>query len=115
MENLPPSLHLILLTREDPSLPLARLRAHNRMTEIRAAELRFAGDEVGNFLNDVMDLDLALPEVAALEERTEGWAVGLQLAALSLRGRADAAAFIAGLSGSHRHILAYLTEEVLNR
>ncbi len=115
VENLPPSLHLILLTREDPSLPLARLRAHNRMTEIRAAELRFAGDEVGNFLNDVMDLDLALPEVAALEERTEGWAVGLQLAGLSLRGRADAAAFIAGLSGSHRHILAYLTEEVLNR
>ncbi|MFP4346322.1 MAG: LuxR C-terminal-related transcriptional regulator [Anaerolineales bacterium] len=115
VENVPPSLHLVLLTREDPSLPLARLRAHNRMTEIRAADLRFAGEEVADFLNDVMNLALAPAEVAALEERTEGWAVGLQLAALSLRGRADAAAFVAGLSGSHRHILTYLTEEVLNR
>ena len=111
----PPALHLVLLTREDPSLPLARLRAHNQLTEIRAADLRFTADEAGRFLNDILALSLSTEDVAALEERTEGWIVGLQLAGLSLRNRPDPAGFIASLSGGHRHILSYLTEEVLNR
>ena len=113
--NLPSTLHLVLLTREDPALPLARLRANNLLTEIRAADLRFTGDETQRFLNDRMGLNLSQPDMQALEERTEGWIVGLQLAGLSVRDRADPSAFIANLSGSHRFILGYLTEEVLSR
>lgn len=113
--NLPPALHLVLLTREDPALPLARLRANNQMTEIRASELRFTPDEAASFLNQAMGLGLSRADIAALDERTEGWIVGLQLAGLSLRDRSDPSHFIANLSGSHRHILGYLTEEVLNR
>ncbi len=114
--NLPlHGLHLVLLTREDPALPLGRLRANNLLTEIRAADLRFTGAETQRFLTDLMGLNLAQTDLAALEERTEGWIVGLQLAGLSMRDRADPSAFIAGLSGSHRFILSYLTEEVLAR
>ena len=113
--NPPPALHLVLLTREDPALPLARLRANNQMTEIRAAELRFTPVEAARFLNEGMGLCLSQADITALEERTEGWIVGLQLAGLSVRGRPDPSHFIATLSGSHRHILSYLTEEVLNR
>ncbi len=115
LDYLPPPLHLILISREDPPLPLARLRANNQMTEVRAADLRFTGSEVARLLNGVMDLSLGPAEIAALEERTEGWIAGLHLAGLSMRGRADPAAFIARLSGSHRYILDYLTEEVLDR
>jgi len=111
----PPPLHLVLITREDPPLPLARLRANNQLTEIRARDLRFAPDEAGRFLNGVMDLSLSRADVAALEEKTEGWIVGLQLAGLSIQDRSDPSAFIAGLSGSHRYILGYLTEQVLSR
>jgi LuxR family maltose regulon positive regulatory protein len=113
--NLPATLHLAILTREDPALPLARLRANNLLTEVRAADLRFTGAETQRFLNDLMGLSLAQADLAALEQRTEGWIVGLQLAGLSMRDRADPSAFIAGLSGSHRFILSYLTEEVLAR
>ena len=113
--NLPPALHLVLLTREDPALPLARLRANNQMTEIRASDLRFTPDEAASFLNESMELCLSQADIAMLEERTEGWIVGLQLAGLSVRDRPDPSRFIATLSGSHRHILSYLTEEVLNR
>ncbi len=109
------NLHLILLTREDPALPLSRLRAGNLLTEIRADDLRFQRDETARFLNDVHSLCLPDAEVAALEQKTEGWVVGLQLAGLSLRNHPDPARFIAGLSGSHRFILSYLTEEVLSR
>ncbi|MBN1372752.1 MAG: AAA family ATPase [Anaerolineaceae bacterium] len=115
LANLPPQIHLVIITREDPQLPLARLRAHNRLTEIRAADLRFSGTDTAAFLNEVMGLSLALDEVVELESRTEGWIVGLQLAGLSMRGNSDPAAFINKLSGSHRHILNYLTEEVLQR
>ena len=115
ISNLPATLHMALITREDPALPLARLRANNLLTEIRAAELRFTGDETQRFLNDGMRLNLSQADIAALEERTEGWIVGLQLAGLSLRERPDPSAFIANLSGSHRYILSYLTEEVLGR
>lgn len=111
----PPALHLVLITREDPALPLARLRAHNQMTEIRAGDLRFSRGETAVLLKDVLDLPLPPTAVTRLEERTEGWVVGLQLVGLSLRGRDNPADYITGLSGTHRHILSYLTEEVLNQ
>jgi LuxR family maltose regulon positive regulatory protein len=113
--NLPQPLHLVLLTREEPSLPLARLRANNQLTEIRAGDLRFSSRDIDRFLNEVMDLSLSQADIAALEDKTEGWIVGLQLAGLSIRDRADPANFIATLSGSHRFILSYLTEEVLSQ
>jgi len=113
--NFPSPLHLVLVTREDPPLPLARLRANNLLTEIRARDLRFTLPEIGLFLNDVMGLSLSQTDIAALEDKTEGWIVGLQLAGLSVRDRADSSDFIATLSGSHRFILSYLTEQVLSQ
>jgi LuxR family maltose regulon positive regulatory protein len=113
--NLPQPLHLVLLTREDPPLPLARLRANNQLTEIRAGDLRFANPEADRFLNEVMGLSLSQADIAVLEDKTEGWIVGLQLAGLSIRDRTDPSSFIAALSGSHRFILSYLTEQVLNQ
>jgi LuxR family maltose regulon positive regulatory protein len=110
-----PLLHLVLVTREDPLLPLARLRANNRMTEIRAGDLRFSAAETDRFFKEIMNLSLPAEDIAALENRTEGWVAGLQLAGLSMRGRADPSSFIANLSGSHRYILSYLTEEVLSQ
>ena len=115
VSNLPQPLHLVLLTREDPPLPLARLRANNQLTEIRAGDLRFTSPEADRFLNEVMDLSLSPADIAVLKDKTEGWIVGLQLAGLSVRDRADPSRFIATLSGSHRFILSYLTEEVLAR
>ncbi len=115
LPNLPQPLHLVLLTREDPGLPLARLRAANRLTEVRANDLRFSVEETGRFLGEVLDLTLDPEDITELNERTEGWVVGLQLAGLSLRGLDDPTRLIAGLSGNHRFILGYLTEEVLNR
>jgi LuxR family maltose regulon positive regulatory protein len=113
--NLPPALHLVLLTREDPDLPLARLRARNQLTEIRAGDLRFTTSETADFLSQVMGLSLAQSDIASLADKTEGWIAGLQLAGLSIRDRADPSGFIAGLRGTHRFILTYLTEEVLQR
>jgi LuxR family maltose regulon positive regulatory protein len=113
--NLPPTVQLVLLTREDPPLPLARLRANNQLTEIRAGDLRFTEQEAAHFLNEVWGLALSPIEIAVLEERTEGWVVGLQLAGYSLRDHANPAGFIATLSGQQRFILSYLTEEVLQR
>ena len=113
--NLPQPLHLVLLTREDPPLPLARLRANNQLTEIRARDLRFARHEAERFLNEVMGLSLSQADITALDDKTEGWIVGLQLAGLSVRDRANPSSFIATLSGSHRSILGYLTEEVLSQ
>jgi LuxR family transcriptional regulator, maltose regulon positive regulatory protein len=112
--NLPPALHLVILTREDPPLPLARLRANNLLTEIRAEDLRFNADEAADFLQQGMGLGLSLADITILEQRTEGWVVGLQLAGLSVRDRPDPSRFIATLNGSHRHILNYLTDEVLS-
>lgn len=111
----PAGLHLALVTREDPALPLARLRARGQLTEVRAADLRFTPAEVAALLRDRMGLALADPDLGRLAERTEGWAAGLQLAGLSMQGRPDPAAFVETLSGSHRFILGYLTEEVLAR
>ncbi len=115
LANQPRNMHLVLITREDPPLPLARLRAHNQMTEIRAGDLRFSREETNRFLNEMMGLYLSEADIALLDERTEGWVVGLQLAGLSMRDRVSPSDFISTLSGSHRFILGYFTEEVLRR
>jgi LuxR family maltose regulon positive regulatory protein len=115
LEHLPPQAHLVVSTREDPALPLARLRASGELVEVRAADLRFTLDEAAAYLNDVTGLDLAAGDIATLEGRTEGWIAALQLAALSMQGRDDAAGFIAGFAGDDRHIVDYLVEEVLGR
>jgi ATP/maltotriose-dependent transcriptional regulator MalT len=115
LENLPSHVHLVIATRADPALPLARLRARGELVEIRAADLRFTPDEAGAYLNRVMGLDLGAGDVAALEARTEGWIAALQLAALSIRGREDVAGFIDGFAGDDRYIVDYLVEEVLQR
>jgi LuxR family maltose regulon positive regulatory protein len=115
VEHLPPRMHLVIATREDPALPLARLRARGQLTELRGADLRFTPSEAAEFLNAAMDLDLSADEIAALDARTEGWIAGLQLAAISLQGRADVAGFIASFAGSNRFVLDYLVEEVLQR
>jgi LuxR family maltose regulon positive regulatory protein len=115
VEHLPPQMHLVIATREDPSLPVARLRARNQLTELRASDLRFTPVEAADFLNRMMRLDLSSGDVAALEARTEGWIAGLQLAALSIQGGEDSARFIQAFTGSHRHVLDYLVEEVLQQ
>jgi len=115
VEHLPSQMHLVIATREDPALPLARLRARGQLTELRAADLRFTPSEAAGFLHEVMNLDLSAEEVAALDARTEGWIAGLQLAAISLQGRPDVAGFIASFAGSHHFVLDYLLEEVLQR
>jgi LuxR family transcriptional regulator, maltose regulon positive regulatory protein len=113
LDHLPPQAHLVISSRADPPLPLARLRARGQMTEIHADDLRFTPEETVAFLRGSMGLDLPEGSVAALEERTEGWIAGLQLAALSMRGREDISGFIAKLRGSNRYVLDYLAEEVL--
>jgi len=115
MEHAPPHLHLIITSRTDPPLPLPRLRGRRQITEVRAAQLRFSEEEAVALFNRVLDLDLSEDEIDALETRTEGWITGLQLAALTLRGRPDAAAFIREFAGSNRYVLDYLVEEVLHR
>ena len=115
VEHLPPQLHLVIATREDPPLPLARFRARGQLTELRATDLRFTSSEAAAFLNHVMGLRLSTDDIAALEARTEGWIAGLQLAALSMHGRSDTARFIQAFTGSHRFVLDYLVEEVLER
>jgi LuxR family maltose regulon positive regulatory protein len=115
LEHLPPSLRLVLASRADPPLPLARLRASGQLTELRETDLRFTRQEAAELLGALVGVEVPEAAAAALEERTEGWAAGLQLAALSLRGHADVDAFVAGFSGSHRFVLDYLAEEVLDR
>jgi LuxR family transcriptional regulator, maltose regulon positive regulatory protein len=115
LEHLPPALRMVLASRSDPPLPLARLRAGGQLAELRAAELRFTADEAAALLREAIGADLPGTAVAALTARTEGWAAGLQLAGLSLRGQADTARFVAAFSGSHRYVLDYLTGEVLER
>ena len=114
LDHLPAQMHMILTTRADPPLPLARLRARNQLTELRADDLRFT-QRSGSFLNEVMGLKLSADDILTLESRTEGWIAGLQLAALSMQGRDDVAGFIQAFSGSHRHVLTYLAEEVLEQ
>jgi LuxR family maltose regulon positive regulatory protein len=115
LEHLPPRMHLAIATREDPHLSLARLRGRGQLSEVRAVELRFTPSEAAEFLEGVMGLSLSAEEIAALEERTEGWIAGLQLAAISMQGRKDATSFIKSFTGSHRFVLDYLVEEVLQQ
>jgi LuxR family transcriptional regulator, maltose regulon positive regulatory protein len=115
LEHLPPHLHLVIATREDPALPLARLRAHGQVTDLRAADLRCTPVEAAKFLNEAMGLHLSEDDIATLEGRTEGWIAGLQIAALSLQGHDAAASFITSFSGSNRFVMDYLVEEVLQR
>jgi len=115
LQHLPPNMYLIIATREDPPLSLARLRARSQLTELRATDLRFTVSEAAAFLNHVMGLDLSAEDVVALETRTEGWIAGLQLAAVSMQGRSDAHSFAKSFTGSHRYVLDYLIEEVLQQ
>jgi LuxR family maltose regulon positive regulatory protein len=126
LENIPSQMHLVIATREDPHLSLSCLRARGQLTELRATDLRFTPSEAAEFLNQAMGLDLSAEDIAALETRTEGWIAGLQLAALALQGLAlqgtismqghkDVRGFIDAFTGTHRHILDYLTEEVLRQ
>jgi LuxR family maltose regulon positive regulatory protein len=115
LEHLPPQIHLVIASRTDPPLPLARLRGRGELAEIRAADLRFTPGEAAAYLNEVMGLVLTAADVAALEGRTEGWIAALQLAALSMQGREDTAAFIDGFAGDDRYIVDFLAEEVLQR
>src|SRR5918994_2470582 len=115
LEHLPGNVHLVISGRADPPLPLAKLRARDQVTEIRAAELRFTTEEATAFLKGVMGLTLSAADVAALEEVTEGWIAALQLAALSMRDHEDLSSFVETFSGSNRHVLDFLAEEVLER
>lgn len=115
VEHAPPGLHVVLASRADPPWPLGRLRARGHLAELRAADLRFTTDEAAALLRETVGMDLSTDAVAKLAARTEGWAAGLQLAGLSLRGQTDVMGFVETFSGSHRYILDFLTEEVLER
>ena len=115
LEHLPRHVGLAIATRADPPLPLARLRSRADLVEVRAADLRFTPGESETFFNELMGLDLSPDDILALDARTEGWPAGLQLAALSMRGRDDTSGFIDAFAGSHRFVLDYLVEEVLRR
>jgi len=121
LDHLPAQMHLVITTREDPQIPLARYRARGQLTEVRATDLRFTPAEAADFLNQVMGLTLSVAEIAALESRTEGWVAGLQLAALALQGtfstqgQQDASSFLKSFTGNHRFVLDYLVEEVLQQ
>jgi LuxR family maltose regulon positive regulatory protein len=115
LDHLPSQMHLVIATRADPPLPIARLRGRGQVTELRQTDLRFTLDEAAEFLNRVMGLELSANDVAALASRTEGWIAGLQMAAVSMQGQEDVAGFIQAFTGSDRYILDYLVEEVLQR
>src|SRR6185503_17065654 len=113
VDHMPERMRLVIASRAEPPLALARLRARGELTELRAGDLRFTADEAASFLNDVMALGLSPADASALERRTEGWIAGLKLAALSVKGRGDARGFVDAFSGEHRHVADYLVEEVL--
>ena len=115
LEHQPGQAHLVITTRSDPPFPLARLRARGQMTEVRAGDLRFTEVEAGRFFNQSMQLVLEDDDVQSLETRTEGWAVGLQLAALALKNLPDPQKFVESFRGSHRYVLDYLAEEVIRQ
>ena len=115
LDHLPPGLHVVIASRADPALPLARLRARGELAEIRAADLRFTPDEAAAYLNGLVGLQLTARDVTVLEARTEGWIAALQLAALSMQGREDVTGFIDGFAGDDRYVVDYLAEEVLQR
>ncbi len=115
LEHLPASMHVILISRTDPLLPLSHLRVRNEIVEVRADQLRFTRDEIEPFLRRMLILDLSNADITALQVRTEGWIAGIQLAALSMQSCEDIHAFVTAFAGSHHHVIDYLTEEVLKR
>lgn len=115
IDNMPSQMHLIISTRVDPRLPIARLRARGQMVEIRVADMRFKESEIAEFMNQIMELELVEKNISALEMRTEGWIAGLKLAAISMQGNNDISGFIESFTGSNRYIIDYLVEEVLNK
>jgi LuxR family maltose regulon positive regulatory protein len=115
LDHMPSQMRLVIATREDPSLPLSRLRGRGQLAEIRADDLRFTSDEAAQFLNLMLGVHLSANQLIELDTRTEGWIAGLQLAALAMKGRQDISGFISAFTGSHRYILDYLTDEVLSR
>ncbi|WP_314585676.1 LuxR C-terminal-related transcriptional regulator [Paenibacillus terrigena] len=115
LEHMPPQMHLVIVTREDPPLPLARLRVRDQLIEVRTPDLRFTFNEAAEFIGEVMGLNLSSQSIALLESRTEGWIAGLQLAALSMKGHKDPDSFIKSFTGSHHYVLDYLVDEVLQQ
>jgi LuxR family maltose regulon positive regulatory protein len=115
LEHMPLQMHLVIITREDPNVPLSRMRVRNQLSELRVADLRFTSNEAADFFTQVMGLNLSLEDIALLETRTEGWIAGLQLAAISMQGHKDASHFIKSFTGSHHFVLDYLVEEVLQQ
>jgi LuxR family maltose regulon positive regulatory protein len=115
LDRMPPQLHLLIASRMAPPLPLAKLRAHGRLVELSADDLRFSVGEAAELLNRVLGLGLAADDVAGLTDRTEGWVVGLRLAALALQRHANPSDFLAGFGGAHRYVFDYLADEVLSR
>lgn len=115
LERMPPKMHVIITTREEPRLPIARLRMRDQVTEVRATDLRFTDSEAADFLGSVMGLSLTAENIALLEARTEGWVAGLQLAALSMKEQKDAASLLSAFTGNHRFVLDYFVEEVLKQ
>ena len=115
LDHLPPQFHIIVASRADPMVSLARLRARNQLVELRAGDLRFTNEQAADFLNRSMGLNLSAADIALLGQRTEGWIAGLQMAALSMRGRQDLSSFVAAFTGDHRFVLDYLTDQVLER
>ncbi|MFL5656890.1 MAG: hypothetical protein ACJ8CB_22245, partial [Ktedonobacteraceae bacterium] len=115
LDHLPARLHLVIATRADPPLPLARLRSKGQLVEIRSTDLRFTREEATSFLSQTIGVEFSTEDITALETRTEGWIAGLQLAALSLQGRQDISHFMQAFTGTHRFVVDYLTQEVLAR
>ena len=115
LDHLPENMHIIIGSRSDPPLPLARLRASSRLAEIRAADLQFTPDEAARFLNETMSLGLTSEVIAVIEKSAEGWITGLQLAALSMTDRADSASYVSRFGGSNRYLVGYLLQEVFER
>jgi LuxR family transcriptional regulator, maltose regulon positive regulatory protein len=115
LDHMPPQMHLVIATREDPHLPLARLRARDQLSELRDQDLRFTLPEAAEFLNQTMALNVSADDIAALEARTEGWVAGLQLAAISMQGHHDTASFVSTFTGSHHFVMDYLVEEILKQ
>src|SRR6185436_14650034 len=115
VEHMPAQIRLIMATRTDPPLPLARMRVRSQLLELRSADLRFSPSQITAFFTDIMGLTLTTDEVNALDTRVEGWIAGLQLAGLALQGKSDPAAFIASFAGDHHYVLDYLGDEILDR
>ena len=115
LDHMPPRMHLVLISRTDPPLPLSRLRIRNKLAEIRVDQLRFTREEIATYLNEALGFRLSSGDIAALKSRTEGWIAGVQLASIAMQGGKDVHRFVSEFTGSHHYIMDYLAEEVLKR